>query len=152
MSVQFKVVRRAEPGVVGGGQYKYYASIKRDREVNMRRFVNAIWARSTVNVADVYAVIETFLQLIPEFLLEGQAIDLGPLGKFKVNIRSMGHMEPESVSAYSISNAKLLFVPGFELKEKLSTMRFVKASEQNIPDWANTGTQDAGDVEPNEAV
>ncbi|MEQ8686198.1 MAG: HU family DNA-binding protein [Imperialibacter sp.] len=152
MSVQFKVVRRAEPGVAGGGQYKYYASIKRDREVNMRRFVNAIWARSTVNVADVYAVIETFLQLIPEFLLEGQAIDLGPLGKFKVNIRSMGHLEPELVSAHSISNAKLLFVPGFELKEKLSTMRFVKASEEAIPEWMSSGTPTAGESETNQAA
>jgi predicted histone-like DNA-binding protein len=150
MSVQFKVVRRAEPGVVGGGQYKYYASIKRDREVNMRRFVNAIWARSTVNVADVYAVIETFLQLIPEFLLEGQAIDLGPLGKFKMNISSIGHEQPELVSAYSISNTRLLFVPGFELKEKLRSMRFVKASDDTVPEWQTTGASPSTDVSLNQ--
>ncbi|MEQ9219031.1 MAG: HU family DNA-binding protein [Cyclobacteriaceae bacterium] len=132
MSIQFKTVRRAEPGVLGGGQYKYYAAIERDRNVEMRTFIKAIWARSTVNMADVYAVIETFLQLIPEYLLDGRAVDLGPFGKFSVSISSTGHDLPEDVTVYSIRKTRVLFTPGDELKDQLIKPKFIKVENDNL--------------------
>lgn len=132
MSIQFKTVRRSEPGVPGGGQHKYYAGIERDRKVEMRTFIKAIGARSTVNVADVYAVIETFLQLIPEYLLEGRAVDLGPFGKFSVNISSIGHEQPEDVSVFSIRKTKVQFTPGEELKNQFIKPKFVKAENGDL--------------------
>ncbi|CAD5252002.1 MULTISPECIES: HU family DNA-binding protein [unclassified Imperialibacter] len=132
MSIQFKTVRRAEPGVVGGGQFKYYAAIERDRQVQMRQFIKAIWARSTVNMADVYAVIETFLQLIPEYLLDGRPIELGPLGKFSIGISSTGHLLPEEVNVYSIRNTRILFTPGNELKDQISLVKFVKVENDKL--------------------
>ena len=132
MSIQFKTIRRAEPGVLGGGQFKYYASIERDRNVEMRQFVKAIWARSTVNMADVYAVIETFLQLIPEYLLDGRAVELGPLGKFSVSISSIGHELPEDVSVNSISKTRILFSPGRELKDQISVAKFIKVENDDL--------------------
>ncbi|XOV93955.1 MAG: HU family DNA-binding protein [Bacteroidota bacterium] len=132
MSIQFKTVRRAEPGVLGGGHHKYYAGIERDRKVEMRTFIKAIGARSTVNVADVYAVIETFLQLIPEYLLDGRAVDLGPFGKFSVNISSTGHELPEDVSVYSIRKTRVQFTPGDELKSQFIKPKFVKAENGDL--------------------
>ena len=132
MSIQFKTIRRTEPGVLGGGQHKYYAGIERDRKVEMRTFIKAIGARSTVNVADVYAVIETFLQLIPEYLLEGRAVDLGPFGKFSVNISSTGHELPEDVSVYSIRKTRVQFTPGDELKSQFIKPKFVKVENGDL--------------------
>ena len=132
MSIQFKTVRRAEPGVLGGRQFKYYAAIERDRNIEMRQFVKAIWARSTVNMADVYAVVETFLQLIPEYLLDGRPVDLGPLGKFSISISSAGHELPEEVSVNSITKTRILFSPGGELKDQISLAKFIKVENDDL--------------------
>ena len=45
MSILYKAIPRTEPGVVGGGEIKYYAGIVREREVTLREMVKEISSR-----------------------------------------------------------------------------------------------------------
>lgn len=128
MSIQYRAIRRAEPGVAGGGQHKYYAGIVRDREVSLRKIVNQISSRSTVTTADAFAVIENFLTLLPEHLLEGRNVNLGQFGRFKMYLRSRGHETPEQVSIFSIKGTKMAFIPSQEPKDALASVKFTRVA------------------------
>ncbi|MEQ9102146.1 MAG: HU family DNA-binding protein [Imperialibacter sp.] len=127
MSVMYKIIRRAEPGVVGGGQIKFYAGIYREREATLRELVKEISSRSTVTTADAMAVIENFLELIPKFLRNGRTVNLGQLGRFSVNISSKGYETPEEVGNYSIVKSKVLFTPSDEMRDELKTIKYSRA-------------------------
>ena len=136
MSIRFKTIGRGQPGVVGGGETKYYASIVRDRRVDLRRFITQIAELNTVNSADVYAVLESFLQLITRHLSQGRIVDLGQLGTFSISVSSHGEETPSDVDRNSIKNYKVLFRPSLEMKEKLGTVKFEKVANPELENGA----------------
>ncbi|WP_339790439.1 HU family DNA-binding protein [uncultured Imperialibacter sp.] len=129
MSILYKAIGRTQPGVAGGGQIKYYAGIKREREVSLREMVREISSRSTVTTADAMAVIENFLELIPKFLRNGRTVNLSQLGSFRVNISSKGYDTPDEVGNYSIKRNKISFLPSAEMRENMGTVRYTKYTE-----------------------
>jgi len=129
MSILYKIIGRTQPGVVGGGQIKYYAGIAREREVSLREMVREISSRSTVTTADAMAVIENFLELVPKFLRNGRTVNLGQLGSFRVNISSKGYDTPDEVGNYSIKRNKISFLPSAEMRENMGTVRYTKYTE-----------------------
>jgi predicted histone-like DNA-binding protein len=129
MSILYKAIGRTQPGVAGGGQIKYYAGIKREREVTLREMVKEISSRSTVTTADAMAVIENFLELVPKFLRNGRTVNLGQLGSFRVNISSKGYDTPDEVGNYSIKRNKISFLPSAEMRENMGTVRYTKYTE-----------------------
>ncbi|MEQ8687556.1 MAG: HU family DNA-binding protein [Imperialibacter sp.] len=129
MSILYKAIGRTQPGVAGGGQIKYYAGIKREREVTLREMVKEISSRSTVTTADAMAVIENFLELVPKFLRNGRSVNLGQLGSFRVNISSKGYDTPDEVGNYSIKRNKISFLPSAEMRENMGTVKYTKYTE-----------------------
>ena len=129
MSILYKAIGRTQPGVAGGGQIKYYAGIKREREVTLREMVKEISSRSTVTTADAMAVIENFLELVPKFLRNGRTVNLGQLGSFRVNISSKGYDTPDEVGNYSIKRNKISFLPSAEMRENMGTVKYTKYTE-----------------------
>ena len=129
MSILYKAIGRTQPGVAGGGEIKYYAGIKREREVTLREMVREISSRSTVTTADAMAVIENFLELIPKFLRNGRTVNLSQLGSFRVNISSKGYDTPDEVGNYSIKRNKISFLPSAEMRENMGTVRYTKYTE-----------------------
>ncbi|MEQ9374026.1 MAG: HU family DNA-binding protein [Imperialibacter sp.] len=129
MSILYKAIGRTQPGVAGGGQIKYYAGIKRGREVTLREMVKEISSRSTVTTADAMAVIENFLELVPKFLRNGRTVNLGQLGSFRVNISSKGYDTPDEVGNYSIKRNKISFLPSAEMRENMGTVKYTKYTE-----------------------
>ncbi|MEQ8472490.1 MAG: HU family DNA-binding protein [Marinoscillum sp.] len=126
MTVMYKSVAKAEPGVVGGGQMKYYAAIVRERPVGLRKFANAIARTSRLNTSDVFGILETFLDNLHEYLEEGRIIQLGDLGTFTPSINSLGSDTSEGVSRASIIRFKVNFRPGKYLRKRLSQVEFSK--------------------------
>lgn len=141
MSIQYKSVAKGQPGVVGGGQAKYYAQIVRGREVKLREFITEIADSNTLNTADVMAVLESFLQLSGKFLSQGRKIDFGQLGSFSPSVLSTGADTPEAVSKSNIKRLKVNFRPSQLLQQKLSTVTYEKVANgtasQN-PDVSDT--------------
>jgi predicted histone-like DNA-binding protein len=90
MSIKFKALERAEPGVPGGGKKKWYAVSVFDRKANLSDLTVEIERISTVNRADVVAVLSALVQLIPKYLTNSFILYLGELGNFRSNIKSRG--------------------------------------------------------------
>ena len=134
MSIMYKAIGRGQPGVVGGGEVKYYPTIVRERNVNFRRFIKQIAELNTVNTADVYAVIDSMLQLLTRHLGQGRTVELGHFGNFSISLKTTGEATPEEVSQNSITGTKILFRPSKELKDNMAGITFEKVEN---PDLSN---------------
>ncbi|PIQ08934.1 MAG: DNA-binding protein [Ignavibacteriales bacterium CG18_big_fil_WC_8_21_14_2_50_31_20] len=127
MAVKFNVIERGEPGVVGGGVKKFYASPNMSGEMTLIGLTKAIEKISTVSGADIRAVLYSLIDVMKDQLSEGQIIRLGELGSLRVSFSSDGKVTAQEVNATCIKNPKVVFTPGKQLKEMLVLMEYQKA-------------------------
>lgn len=131
MAVMYKTVTKGEPGVLGGGQIKYYASIVRDRPVNLRKFAQEISRKCTLNTGDVFAVLELFLQQLEYHMEDGRTIKLGDFGTFSPTFHSSGELEPDKVDQFNISKYRIVFKPSSYLADRLHRVKFEKVANES---------------------
>jgi predicted histone-like DNA-binding protein len=81
---------------------------------------------STVSVVDIMGVIESFIQLIPRHLSQGDIVRLGDFGAFAIGILSEGTEQEKNFTASMITTVKIYFRPGKELKRALALTEFEK--------------------------
>lgn len=127
MSIKFNVIERGEPGVVGGGTKKYYASPQMNGELDLEDLTKAIEKISTVSGADIRAVLYALVDVAVDNLGRGTIVRLGDLGSMRVSLKSTGEATPEDVSASSVKSAKVVFTPGSRIKATLAVAKYQKA-------------------------
>ncbi len=127
MAIKYKVIERGQPGVVGGGNKKFYASVNSDGEMTLNGLTKRIEKISTVSGADIRAVVYAMVDVMKDALEEGKIVRLGEFGSLRVGISSNGENAEKDVSANSIKGAKAIFNPSQNLKEMLKTLKYVKA-------------------------
>jgi hypothetical protein len=86
MSIQIKSVERGQPGVAGGGTKKYYASPVHGKEITLEGLTKAIEKTSTVNGADIRAVLYAMVEEAVAGLEDGRIIRLGDLGSLRITL------------------------------------------------------------------
>jgi predicted histone-like DNA-binding protein len=128
MAITFKVIGKGEPGVAGGGVTKYYASANSTGEANIDELSELIEMISTVSSIDISAALQGFVKVMPRALAAGDIVRLGDLGYFRISLSSKGHATEEEVSASSVTDTRIIFTPGKELKKMLNNLEFVKAN------------------------
>ena len=126
MSIFYKTIGRNEPGVVGGGQTKFYPLIVRPEAINYRQLVKEIAELSTLNTSDVYAVIDSLHQIMIRHLSHGRTVEMGHFGKFKLSLKTKGAENADEVSFNSIIGNKILFRPSTELNQLLGMVKYRK--------------------------
>jgi predicted histone-like DNA-binding protein len=126
MTVQIKAVERAQPGVVGGGVKKFYAIPVQDREISLEGMTKFIEKTSTVNGADIRAVLYATVEEAVSGLEDGKIIRLGDLGSLRVTLSSEGKDTPEEVTSSAVKKASVIFTPGKKLREMLKNLKFTK--------------------------
>ncbi len=129
MSVKYRAVTRGRPGVVGGGEIKFYASIIRGSKINLRNLLEEISELNVAHSGAVLAVLEAFLSKVNYHLINGRAIELGQLGSFYPSINSLPEDSDEEVTRESIRRFKVIFRPSQLLKERLDRVKFEKESD-----------------------
>ena len=127
MAIRIKVISRPQPGVKGGGKRKFYASPVHDREITLDGLTKAIEKTSTVNGADIRAVLYAMVEESVLGLSEGRIIRLGDMGSLRITISSEGKEKAEEITASAIKKAGVIFTPGSKLKEMLKSVKFTKA-------------------------
>ena len=130
MAVLYKSVPKGQPGVVGGGQIKYYASIVREQPVKLRRFAEDISEMSTLTTGDVFGVLELFMKRLNFYMEDGKIVKMGDFGSFSPSIGSNGSVSPEEINRKSITRYKINFRPSPILAERLSKVKFEKVSNE----------------------
>lgn len=134
MAIKFSVIQRGQPGVVGGGEKKYYASSQSSGELTLTGLTKRIEKISTVSGADIRAVVYAMVDVMKDSLSEGQIVRLGELGSLRVSIASEGKNAEKEVNASSISGARVIFTPGKDIKEMLLTLTYEKVASQSTPE------------------
>ncbi len=84
---------------------------------------------STVSSVDTTAVLEAFMNVVPDQLADGKIVELGDFGTFRVSVSSEGAELPESVTSRSITNVRILFQPGKRFKKLIDSTVFEKIQE-----------------------
>lgn len=129
MTIQFNVIQRGEPGVVGGGVKKYYAASQSNGELTLAGMSKRIEQMCTVNGADIRAVVYAMVEVMILEMADGKIVRLGELGSLRVNISSDGVEKEEDVKASTIRSAKVVFTPGKDLKTMLETLTYEKLAK-----------------------
>ncbi|MDY3316027.1 HU family DNA-binding protein [Riemerella anatipestifer] len=127
MSIKYKTIQKAQPGVAGGGDKKFYASPVYQGEKTLEGLTKDIEKISTVSGADIRAVLYALVDVMQTSLSEGRIVRLGELGSMRVSLSSEGKAKEEEVTSAAVKSAKVLFTPGADLKKMLQTLKFEKA-------------------------
>ena len=122
MSIKYNIIEKGQPGVVGGGEKKFYASTVSNGEMTLNKLTKTIEKISTVSGADIRAVVYAMVDVMKDALADGQIVRLGDLGSLRISLSSQPEDTAEAVNASSIKGAKTVFTPGKELKETLKIL------------------------------
>ena len=127
--IHFKAQEKLLPGVGIGGESKFYASIVRGARVDFRKLAEQSAELSTVQTADVMAVVETFFRIAIRHLSDGSIIDMGQFGIFTPTLNSNGEESAEKVDVQSIKKLNVNYRPSKLLKKNLSIVDYKKLSD-----------------------
>ena len=125
MPVKFTVNPKKDPRDQNAAP-RYYASVKSSGRSDTNTIARNINSISTVSSVDTAAVIEAFLTVVPDKLAEGNIVELGDFGTFRLSISSEGAEAAEEVTSRSITDRRVIFTPGKRFKQMLDTIEFQK--------------------------
>ncbi|NJO69659.1 MAG: DNA-binding protein [Bacteroidetes bacterium] len=118
MSIKFRVIEKAQPGVKGGGQKKFYASVVTDGEVTTDELVKDIEKFSALSEPDIRGVISALENIIQNKLIEGRIVRLEKLGSLYPVISSKGEEKEEDVTQASIRDVYINYRPAIAWKKR----------------------------------
>ena len=127
MAVNYKPVPKKNPAQQAEPA-KYYAQVVSSGEMTVRQLAKQITAISTVSSADTMAVIEAFLEVVPQALADGKIVRLGDFGSFSLAVNSEGSVDALTLSKNQIKKVSVRFRPGKEFTKVTSTAEFTKVS------------------------
>lgn len=120
--MKVKAVKKVNPR--NTDETKYYLSPVYAGELTLNELAELISDASTVNVADVAAVLKALAKQLPIFLQKGFIIELGDFGRLRLSISTDGKENADELSANDIIKVRIIFVPSAAIKEKLKSTSF----------------------------
>lgn len=126
MAIKFCVREKGQPGVVGGGTKKFYASIVTDGEASLDDLVKDIEKFSSLSEPDIRGVVIALENVIQNKLAEGRIVRLEKLGSLYPTLSSEGEEKAENVSSSSIKELSINYRPGERLKKAINDAVLVK--------------------------
>lgn len=124
--MMYSIVKRMNPLDRKNGSFKYYATAAHGEEIDIDYLAKEISKSCTLTPADIAAVIESFLDKIPQYLKNSNRIRLNKFGIFKLSFSAVGHEDEADVSSKDIKGNRVLFMPSAELKKELSDVSYTK--------------------------
>lgn len=114
------------------GSKLFYAQVRSLKKLDFNKLCSLIATRSTAFIGDVMLVIEGLLSVMEERLEEGDVIQMGRLGNFRMVAGSKGIEAEQDFNVSLFNKARIVFSPGTMLSEIKKNARF----EKLIPDTA----------------
>lgn len=125
--INYKLVEKVNPRDLTGTR-KLYAVKQKQETLNVRDLAKRISRESTISIMDTTAVLEGFLQVIPDELANGKIIQLGDFGTFRATISSDGVATPEEFTNSKIRKLNVRFRPAKIFMDFLSRVTYSKVS------------------------
>lgn len=111
---------------------KAYARSQVSKELTLKGLSQRVAAQTTVSRADVSAVLISVVENMIEALRDGEQVDFGELGKFRLQATSRGADSAEVFTATNITGVNIQFVPGDDLKKDLQRYEFQSRTQPCI--------------------
>lgn len=128
LMAHFKAMERPEPGVPGGGNRRWYASVVLGNEMSIEELTRNIEKMCTVNGADIRAVLYALVDISIAALERGEIVRLGDLGSIRLSINSDSCDTEDEVSRNLITKSRIVFTPGRRLKAMLAAIKYTKVN------------------------
>ena len=104
---------------------KYYAVSRSDRKVNVKEVCKRISERSSYSKGELEGCIGEFMLEIINVLEEGNIVQMGDLGNFRMSVKTGTPTDTEKEFKSScIEKGKVLFYPGSDLRKLCKTMEY----------------------------
>jgi DNA-binding protein, histone-like, putative len=130
MAIKYKVQQKVQPGVKGGGNRKYYATIVMDGEVTVDDLVKDIEKFSALSEADIHGVIIALENVVQNKLADSKIVRMDKLGTFYPTLKSEGKDKEEDVDAHCIKSINVNYRPGTRMLKTLKDAGVKKASKK----------------------
>jgi predicted histone-like DNA-binding protein len=128
MPINYNVTPRKDPRNQESDA-KYYATVRSMGRVDTNGLARSINSMSTVSSADTAAVLEAFLNVVPDQLADGRIVELGDFGSFRLTVSSEGAPRAEDFTSRHITDVRVVFTPGKRFKGVLNNAEFQKIAE-----------------------
>lgn len=103
---------------------KAYATAQINGELTLKQLSKRVSSQTTVSRADVVAVLIATVDNLLDALQEGKQVDFGELGKFRLQINSVGTDVLADFTAAQITGVNIQYIPGEELKTIFGSLEF----------------------------
>ena len=124
MAVFYKKLERGNP-LNKTAPKKWYAVLRRARKVTEKEVAIALADETTLNRKEAEMVLAQFQKILIRHLLEGNSVQLGDWGTFRLTCNSEGFDSKNKVTANGIKNVKIRFTAGGELRDALKKSEFI---------------------------
>jgi predicted histone-like DNA-binding protein len=128
MPVKYKAVAHAQPGVQGGGDYRYHARITDRDQIDLKTLCKAISSATTFSEADISGALKSLLEMIPVYLKQGYNVSLDDFGTFSLSLNSDTVASASELTSRNIRKVNLRFRPSKHFREALQNASFEKVS------------------------
>lgn len=125
MSIKFNIQEVGNPQDATAAK-KFYARPISSGEITLENLVSDISHASSVNEADVMAVLYSLVREIPRNIARGYIVRLGDLGSFRLGTSSLGSDTAEDVTGTNIHRKRVLFQNGKRIKKAIADVAFRK--------------------------
>lgn len=129
MPIKYKLIEKGEPGVVGGGIKKHYATIVTDGETTVDDLVKSIEKFSALSEADIRGVIIALENVMQDALANGKIVRLDKIGSLYPSLSSEGTDTAEEFNAQKhVKSIKANYRPGKRIIDalKAATLQRIK--------------------------
>lgn len=129
MPIKFKVVKRSQAGIKGGGSTKYQAVATGREIIDTYELARDISVRCTLRTSDVWGVLVALSELIPEKLLNGHSVQLQHIGILSTSLDFPLNDNPDEINEYTIKGLRVQFRADKRLKKQLKDYSFTRDKE-----------------------
>ena len=127
MALSFHLVKRPDMRKdAAAGSKLFYAQVRSLKKLNFNKLCDLIAVRSTAFIGDVMLVIEGLLSVMEERLEEGDVIQMGRLGNFRMVAGSKGTENEKDFNVSLFNKARIVFSPGTMLNEIRKNAKYEK--------------------------
>lgn len=103
---------------------RFYAQAIAAGTVDLERLAYLVSNQCTVREADCLAVLNALQHNVMDELSQGNVVQLGTLGNFRVGVRSNGSDLPEEVTSSNVRSAHINYLPGKRVRKMLKTLDY----------------------------
>ena len=141
MALSFHLVKRPDMRKdAAAGSKLFYAQVRSLKKLDFNKLCDLIAVRSTAFIGDVMLVIEGLLSVMEERLEEGDVIQMGRLGNFRMVAGSKGTENEKDFNVSLFNKARIVFLPGTMLNEICKNAKYEKMADPTSTEEGSGGS------------